>query len=528
MAEVIKDTEIGKYSNIQSNTCISEVLLSDGERIAIRKSNQTVSPLSGRISISKKGWILRAITITSLTSLIFLYCYYGIVNPKEQVIMLYSSFILTLAIIVFIFGWIFYRNPTHLSTTISNQSSSLNNAESATPDNEKLVSIIIPIYNQKKLVETVIDSIFNSTYRNIEVVAVNDGSTDGTDKILDYLKSQKYRQLKVVNKVNEGKRKAVASGFVQSQGQYIILIDSDSIIENNAIAEFVKVFESDSSIGSAAGHAKVWNSDKNFLTKCQDSWYDYEYNIFKAYESYFGTVTCCSGCLAGYRRDAIENSISIWNKEVSFNFNDKNETSSGNTVNIENKLHKNKIMIQLSNYFTLLCNKLMINLLNYDDSEDRALTTCSIRKWKSVYISTAFVYTEVPDKLKSYVKQQQRWKKGYLRANLFASTFILSKKNPVISLLFYTGFIMAIISPIITPVVLLYNIFVLDEIMAPLSLVGGFLAIGFLEGIDYKMRDPDSKNWMYKPLMNLILTFMISWLIYAAIINYRKNVWLTR
>ena len=81
---------------------------------------------------------------------------------------------------------------------------------------------------------------------------------------------------------------------------------------------------------------------------------------------------------------------------------------------------------------------------------------------------------------------------------------------------------------IITPVVLLYNIFVLDEIMAPLSIIGGFLAIGFLEGMDYKMRDSDSKNWMYKPLLNLILAFIISWLIYAAIINYRKDVWLTR
>jgi hyaluronan synthase len=64
--------------------------------------------------------------------------------------------------------------------------------------------------------------------------------------------------------------------------------------------------------------------------------------------------------------------------------------------------------------------------------------------------------------------------------------------------------------------------------MAPLSLIGGFLAIGFLEGIDYKMRDRNSKNWMYKPIMNLILSFMLSWLIFAALINYRKNVWLTR
>jgi hypothetical protein len=111
---------------------------------------------------------------------------------------------------------------------------------------------------------------------------------------------------------------------------------------------------------------------------------------------------------------------------------------------------------------------------------------------------------------------------------MFASTFFYKKKNPVISLLFYTGFIMAIISPIITPLALLYNVFVLHEMIAPLSLIGGFLAIGFLEGIDYKMRDNNSTNWFYKPIMNLLLSFIVSWLIFSAILNIRKNVWLTR
>ena len=50
------------------------------------------------------------------------------------------------------------------------------------------------------------------------------------------------------------------------------------------------------------------------------------------------------------------------------------------------------------------------------------------------------MYTEVPEKLNGFIKQQQRWKKGTLRANLFASTFVWSKNNPIVSLIFYAGF----------------------------------------------------------------------------------------
>ena len=87
---------------------------------------------------------------------------------------------------------------------------------------------------------------------------------------------------------------------------------------------------------------------------------------------------------------------------------------------------------------------------------------------------------------------------------------------------------MTLVAPLVTVMALCYGIFVLSEPLAPLSLVGGFIAIGFLEGIDYKMRDSEAKHWKYRPLMNLLLSFIISWLIFSAIINYRKNVWLTR
>lgn len=87
---------------------------------------------------------------------------------------------------------------------------------------------------------------------------------------------------------------------------------------------------------------------------------------------------------------------------------------------------------------------------------------------------------------------------------------------------------MTVIAPIVTIIAVCYRMFIMSEPFAPISLVSGFIAVGFLEGIDYKMRDSEAKYWKYRPLMNLLLSFVISWLIFTAIINYKKNVWMTR
>ena len=172
-------------------------------------------------------------------------------------------------------------------------------------------------------------------------------------------------------------------------------------------------------------------------------------------------------------------------------------------------------------------NRILLSLLSYDDFEDRALTTFCVQNWKTIYISTAIVYTYVPDNFKKFKRQQQRWKKDILRATIFASIFFW-RKNPIICISFYFSFLLTIVSPVVIITALLYGMFILNEVFMPLSLVRGFVIVGVLEGIDYNMRDSESKFWMYKPLRNLILAFFISWLVFHAIFNYKKNVWLTR
>ena len=106
----------------------------------------------------------------------------------------------------------------------------------------------------------------------------------------------------------------------------------------------------------------------------------------------------------------------------------------------------------------------------------------------------------------------------YLQALSFGQ-----RNNPVMSLIFYAGLALTVLSPIITIVALLYCIFILHNILFPLFLVNGYLMIGFFEGLDYKMRDPNAKYWIYRPIMNLMLSFMVSWLTFSAIANYRKE-----
>lgn len=454
---------------------------------------------SGRILVSKRAWVIRIISIIVLTLITIYNVYQGMLLSDPLVV--YSTLMPLHALLVFACGWTLYKNPARGKT------------------GEELVSVVIPVYNQKGMIRIVIDAIFQSTYKNIEVVAVNDGSKDGSYELLNEL-AKDYPGLKVIHKKNEGKRKAVAAGFTASKGKYVVLIDSDSVVDKNAIAEFMKTFNADPKIGGVVGYAKVWNADKNILTRCQDAWYDYAFNIHKTCESAFGNVLCCSGCLAGYRREAIADFIPYWIQAKIHNSDDRDLTS----YTLATKWAKKEFVPTLGGKIKA---KLADAMASYDDSEDRALTSHAIVEWKTEYVSSAIVYTDVPERMKGYLKQQKRWKKGYIRSNFYVSAFFW-RKPPIMSLIFYTEFMSTFTAPLITLIVFLYEPLVLGEFWIPVVFLLGSILVGLIQGLDYKFRDPSAKNWKYKPFMNLVTTFVLSWMIFFALWNYKKNEWLTR
>jgi hypothetical protein len=120
--------------------------------------------LDGRIRISKKGWVIRILTFAFLSLLIVVYNFFvGLRNPQEQPIMMYTGFVILLSLFILTFGWIFYRNPSSsntvpvaaATTSIGKNTYTTSRSESANKSTIRhrfsdLVSVIIPVYNQKK------------------------------------------------------------------------------------------------------------------------------------------------------------------------------------------------------------------------------------------------------------------------------------------------------------------------------------------------------------------------------------------
>lgn len=100
--------------------------------------------------------------------------------------------------------------------------------------NDKLISIIIPVYNSEKTLDRCITSIINQSYKNLEIIIVNDGSTDGSLEIC-----QKYskfdNRINTFNQCNKGVGSSRNLGLNSCKGEYILFIDSDDLIEENYI-----------------------------------------------------------------------------------------------------------------------------------------------------------------------------------------------------------------------------------------------------------------------------------------------------
>ena len=94
----------------------------------------------------------------------------------------------------------------------------------------KLVSVVIPVYNVEKYVEKCLDSVINQTYQNLEIIIVNDGSTDNSLSVCQKKKLSDSR-IKLINKENGGLSSARNAGIECAQGEFICFIDSDDWIE---------------------------------------------------------------------------------------------------------------------------------------------------------------------------------------------------------------------------------------------------------------------------------------------------------
>ena len=88
--------------------------------------------------------------------------------------------------------------------------------------------------------------------------------------------------------VNRGKKGALSAGVLRAHGSIVAFADSDTVWARDAVEMAVPIFLGNPDVGAVSGHCRALNADNNLLTKIQDSWYEGQYSVRKAFESVFG------------------------------------------------------------------------------------------------------------------------------------------------------------------------------------------------------------------------------------------------
>lgn len=346
------------------------------------------------------------------------------------------------------------------------------------------VSFVIPVKNEEKVVFSTIRHCYEADYpqEKIEVIVINDGSTDNTWREIERAKKV-HPELKTINwRENRGKRHGVAAGVRWAKGDIFIQLDSDSWIERGSLKILVSYFK-DLRVAGVVAHTDPSNKDDSWLTKMQTAYYFVSFKIQKAAESAFDLVFCCSGCCSAYRREFVLPSLSEWLEEKHLGV----KTTYG---------------------------------------DDRALTNLMIKQgYKTIYSDEAQAYTVVPNNLKQFIKQQQRWKKGWIVNTIRISKFI-TKRDPMVAFTYiYPQIIFNFITPLVIFNVLVYHPLVYHQF--PFAyLLGLFLLyiIYVLCCIGYR-----NKNYnRYLFIWGFVNTFMCGFVLPYAVFTLRDTKWGTR
>jgi hyaluronan synthase len=113
-------------------------------------------------------------------------------------------------------------------------------------------------------------------------------------------------------KHNRGKRQALHSGFKLSHTPFVVTIDSDTVLLPDSLKEILTPMLVNQKLGAVVGRIKVWNSDKNILTKMLNAHFAMAFDFSRAVQSTFNNVFCLAGAFAAYRKSVLDRVTDSW------------------------------------------------------------------------------------------------------------------------------------------------------------------------------------------------------------------------
>jgi cellulose synthase/poly-beta-1,6-N-acetylglucosamine synthase-like glycosyltransferase len=162
------------------------------------------------------------------------------------------------------------------------------------------VSVILPAHNEERVIETAVQTLVDVDYPNGEIIVVNDGSTDQTEKrIWRYVQSGAIR---LINRPCGGKAAAVNTGIAVAQGDIIVVLDADSAPQRDSIRRLVNHFE-DPMVVAVSGNVKVGNR-VNLLTRLQSLEYIRGINLRRRAFDVLDSELVVPGAIGAFRKTA--------------------------------------------------------------------------------------------------------------------------------------------------------------------------------------------------------------------------------
>ena len=263
------------------------------------------------------------------------------------------------------------------------------------------VSVIIPAFNEEKVVIQTISSLLNQAYSgDLELVVVDDGSSDDTAAICEEAYGS-HPQVTIFRKENGGKASALNFGIARARHEIVIGLDADTVFDDDTVAELVQPLQ-DPRVAAVAGNAKVGNRI-NLVTRWQALEYVTSQNLDRRAFALLDCVTVVPGAVGAWRRSVVLDVGGF-----------KEDTL----------------------------------------AEDQDLTLAMRRAGYSVaYADGAVAYTEAPDTLRGLAKQRFRWSFGTLQCTWkHRSAFFRAKYGSLGWIALPNVFLFQLLLPAVSPV----------------------------------------------------------------------------
>lgn len=353
------------------------------------------------------------------------------------------------------------------------------------------VSVIVPAFNEGPLVRQAILSIAASRYPldRLEIIAVDDGSTDDTWlHILAAARAAQGRtQVTTLRQPrNAGKRQALYLGFARARGDVIVTVDSDSILEPDALRSLVTPLVREPGIGCVAGCVQVLNPRQSLITRFLKCYFSISFKFVRAYQNEFRGVFCTPGALSAYRADVLRSVADEWLRQ---RFLDRPCTT----------------------------------------GEDRALTNLFLcRGWLTSYQGSAGVWSKMPHTYVGMTRMFLRWARSNVRETIFLFRFLFTRFRERHLHAFRANMLLVLPSLVLPPLLVANNIALMamndGYILHRAAVILVFASM--LAAIYY--RNERDSDWVWLLAYKCFWVACLSWVLPYAALTLRNTGWLTR